>query len=458
MDSSTVKKYGLDKVALLGLFALGLLMAHVIVASRSRVQLIEAPEIARSGLTVLVPAGGGWQNDKGWEFQDNSFVLTRRFGPAVVQVKYLLAPLKISSDVWLEQKQAELGGVLLESGQIPLGQFEISWAHICDEQGLLDVFFGVAQLPQGRGLSIEVKEGMGGRALGERLFEKMAQGIGFEDNQLLQKGRLLVERVKSQGFYNLIGPPAAEREEFFLVKNLRKRIIGFSGTMLKALVGDKGQEQVRAVDFYHISEWGEAGGWHSLFESDENITAFRWVSRASSSWRGEQAGVRMELSADGVLSVAGLAGPVTGRYSPGPAAVPEVLLERVISVLLETGGGEMMVDLILPQGQIVPTLVSEIDVKQSDDGNTAAAYAVRLDFLDGRDYYEESYLDSNKKIFKALVQRQEAYVIERSSRDEVLKRFPSWRDYISQMARILQRPDVDGPRRPRSVNYDDTNI
>jgi len=166
----------------------------------------------------------------------------------------------------------------------------------------------------------------------------------------------------------------------------------------------------------------------------------------------------MELSADGVLSVAGLAGPVTGRYSPGPAAVPEVLLERVISVLLETGGGEMMVDLILPQGQIVPTLVSEIDVKQSDDGNTAAAYAVRLDFLDGRDYYEEAYLDSNKKIFKALVQRQEAYVIERSSRDEVLKRFPSWRDYISQMARILQRPDVDGPRRPRSVNYDDTNI
>jgi len=265
MNNSTARKYGLDKVALLGLFALGLLMGRVLVASRSRVRLVEAPEVAHSGLTVLVPAGVGRQNDKGWEFKDNSFVLTRSFGAAVVQVKYLLAPLKISSDVWLEQKHAELGGALLESGRIPLGEFEISWAHICDEQGLLDVFFGVAQLPQGRGLSIEVTEDKGGRALGERLFEKMAQGIGFEDNQLLQKGRLLVEKVKSQGFYNLIGPPAVEREEFFLVKNLRKRIIGFSGTVLKAMVGDEEQSAAggRAVDFYHIREWGEAGGWHS---------------------------------------------------------------------------------------------------------------------------------------------------------------------------------------------------
>lgn len=462
MDGSTAKKYCLDKVALLGLFALGLLAAQVIVARRTQVQLVEAPAIAHSGLKLLIPAGKGWQGEQQWQFRDNSYVLTRSFGPgagqviARVQVRYLLAPLQKSTDEWLEQKRAELEGAILDRGRIGLGLFEMSWGHYLDGRGVLEVFFGVSRLPYGRALSMEFREVLGDAVFGEQLFEEMVRGVGFEDNQLLRKGRQVVESVKGQVFNNL--DRTEQQTEFFLVKDFRKSIVGFSGTVLKALVNDEGQGQVRGLDFYHIYDESGSRGRHSLYESDEDISVFRWLSRASKPRRRGQVEVKVEVGQDGLLNVERLAGPVTSRCIPGPAAIPEILLEFVIKELLETGSTEMMVDLILGEGEIVPTVVSEIDTAGGDEEDEQAAYVVRLDFLDEPDYYQKMYLDDSKRILRMLVHRPGGYVIERSSSEEILRHFPAWRDYFSRIDGILRQRGDEEAELPGSGNYDDTDI
>lgn len=439
MDKARMKKYGLDKVALFGLVVMGLLAAQVIVAHRAKVSLVAAPQLPQSGLSALIPTGRAWNTDLAWQFKDNSFVLSSSFGPAptrittAAQLRYLPAPLTKDADVYLRDKQAEILGEILKRGEIALGRFTISWAHISAQSGLLNSFFGVATLPDGRVLTIEVHQLTGEAELAEQLFDKIARSVEFEDNQLLAAGARMVETLKQQGLYELTRHEP--EKEFFLVRDVQNRIVGFLANMVKVLVDEAAPPQLRSLDFYRIKTERAVAGGHSLFQSDEKVEVFRWISQLSGYGPGQQV-VEMKLGPDGILTVRTLPDQAGRQYAPGPAAVPEVLLDHIVSNLLETGGNEVMVDVIMSTGRIIPTLISRIEPGETAD--TAAAYAVRLDFLDEVGHYQLMYLDGNKQVTKAEVHQAEVYLIERSSREEVLAHFPAWRDYILQMDSVLE--------------------
>ena len=59
-----------------------------------------------------------------------------------------------------------------------------------------------------------------------------------------------------------------------------------------------------------------------------------------------------------------------------------MLLGPVVKAMLEEGGAEMMVDLVLGEGNIVPSVISRIDVEQGDRLAKGAVYAVKVEFLD----------------------------------------------------------------------------
>ena len=73
------KKYGADKIALLGLFTVALLTAHFIITSRSAVVLSEPMKLDYTGLSVSMPAGNGWHGEKQWKYQKNAFILSSFF-------------------------------------------------------------------------------------------------------------------------------------------------------------------------------------------------------------------------------------------------------------------------------------------------------------------------------------------------------------------------------------------
>ena len=73
------KKYGIDKIAFLGLFILSILIAQLIVKSNSKILFSEPIELAHSGLSLSVPLGRGWQSDGQWKYEEGAFVLGSKF-------------------------------------------------------------------------------------------------------------------------------------------------------------------------------------------------------------------------------------------------------------------------------------------------------------------------------------------------------------------------------------------
>ena len=63
-ETYEAKKYWADKIAMSGLFIGAVLIARLIIVSRSAVVLSEPIKSNCAALSVSIPAGNGWQSEK----------------------------------------------------------------------------------------------------------------------------------------------------------------------------------------------------------------------------------------------------------------------------------------------------------------------------------------------------------------------------------------------------------
>jgi hypothetical protein len=291
------------------------------------------------------------------------------------------------------------------------------------------VFFGIAQLSNGRRLSIEVQGPSPDADWIEQIFTGITEAVNFEDNYLLENGRKIVEKLKTRGLAQLI--PNHHRQRFFLVMDEKKQIRGFL-TDLLTISPEQGPDSTRLAELYHIqTRQGSLGG-HSLFQGDQKLQQFLWISKTGSSGTIGETTVQIELGEDGQMTVEAYTPLVSRSYAIGPAAIPEIFLEQLIGLFAESRTTEVLIDLIFSDGRILPTRLSVIDAGRTD-ADQPAAHKVRLDFLDLQGYHGQIYLDDNKELFRTVLHRENTYIFQRSNKDEVLKYFPVWRDYFLQM-------------------------
>ncbi len=112
INADIIKKYSLEEVALLVMFAFGLLVAGLIVALRGRIDMSEPLELPHSGLAVSLPAGHGWERSAGWSYDPaNEFNLSARLRvgtdiDAIVHCRYFLASPEIDPEQVLTSRIA----------------------------------------------------------------------------------------------------------------------------------------------------------------------------------------------------------------------------------------------------------------------------------------------------------------------------------------------------------------
>src|SRR4030042_5158791 len=156
-----LKNLEADKIALLGLFVLALLIAHIIVSVKSAIVFSEPIELAHTGLSISIPSGHGWQSKKQWQYQHNTYTLSSNFTSGSdrptpwAYCQYLLAAEAISPQRWFEQKAAEIDGTVVEVHQEQINALTIDWIHIEKPESLLDDFLGTIELPNRRRVNIE---------------------------------------------------------------------------------------------------------------------------------------------------------------------------------------------------------------------------------------------------------------------------------------------------------------
>lgn len=200
-----IRKIGGDKIALLGLFVVSLIIARIIVVSKSAILLSEPIRLTRSGLSVSMPEGNGWKSEQAWRSYENgfslrsSFTLGTRNPTAKAQCSYIGATGTTDLQRLFAQKVfdvEEAFGVeveIVDTGQIYEDTLTFDWALIENRKISLIIIFGTAKLSHNRRLDIEVQQVMGNHAMNvsemaELVFKQIIANLNFEENQLLVSG------------------------------------------------------------------------------------------------------------------------------------------------------------------------------------------------------------------------------------------------------------------------------
>lgn len=199
MDTTyKIRKVGGDKIALLGLFAFSLLIARIIVVSKSAILLSKPIQLSRSGLSVSMPNGNGWESEKQWGFFRNGFALRSVFTigskipSAEVRCVYLLDNQISDPRVLFEQKAFEAEGQIVKMDQIRKETLTFDWVQIENPQKSLIIIFGTAKLPQSHRFDIEVKQVMNDPWMAEKAFKKIIDNLNYEGGLIVETGNKII--------------------------------------------------------------------------------------------------------------------------------------------------------------------------------------------------------------------------------------------------------------------------
>lgn len=189
-DTNRIKKPGYDKIALLGLFIIALLTAHLIVVFKSGISFTEPILLPQMGVSVSMPSGSGWQSEKQWQYKENMFTLSSLFPISSdkpntwANCRYLLNAETTTPQMRFMQRASEINAVIVETNQTQIDMLTIEWALIEKPEYLFTVFYGTARLPDNRQLDIEVRHIAGQREFAERVFKGILKNLKIEINKV----------------------------------------------------------------------------------------------------------------------------------------------------------------------------------------------------------------------------------------------------------------------------------
>ncbi|MCP4609189.1 MAG: hypothetical protein GY845_10800 [Planctomycetes bacterium] len=189
-----IRKIGGDKIALLGLFIVSLLIARMIVVSKSAILLSEPIPLTDTGLSVSMPQGNGWKSEKQWSPHENGFSLRSIFAlgsrnpNAEARCRYVKATETTDLQGLFEYKAFEVKGEIIKVEQIYNDTLTFDWALIVNPKISLIFIFGTTKLSHNRRFDIEVQQIMNDPEMAEQVFKKIVTNLNFEDNQLLVSG------------------------------------------------------------------------------------------------------------------------------------------------------------------------------------------------------------------------------------------------------------------------------
>ncbi len=433
------KKIAADKIAFLGLLVVALLIARLIIASRSAIVLSEPIVLEHSGLSISIPTGRGWRSENRWLYQEDGFTLSGVFVPhsanptILVQCQYLLAAEEVSASALFEQRVREIKGVLNKTGQTGTGSLTLDWAHIRKQKTLFNTFIGTVLLANNRRLNVEVDEVAGDTEATERLFNKIIESLSFEGNPLLAAGTEIVTAIKDVGLDRFLRNE--EQQNAFLIKDTARRTIGFTTDVLidsqqNSPLNIQGASLLYLQGRYALEQ-------ATFFQSDNNFDEFEWqIERVE---RKNRTGTEISAEYLGPVTVKRF-GPQAGEksYHAGQAMIPAVLVDMVFEQMLDSDYEKIIIDIIKTDGAVAPMLVSRTEATDQAGDIGDIEYALIAELLDDRGFSEMIFFDSQKRILGSILKQEQVYIFERTDLDTLLELFPQQTDYILQKRKTLK--------------------
>ncbi|MCJ7730304.1 MAG: hypothetical protein MUO27_10575 [Sedimentisphaerales bacterium] len=446
-------RYVAEKIALPAILVISLLAARLLVGLRSAVRMSAPLEPSHSGLSVSMPSGNGWRCEEKWMYEDAGFTVSSAFSvaqssrggikQAYAHCHYLLAPQRDTLQERISQEATDLGGKVVETGQVAVGSLIVNWARIKTDAGerrTFEIIFGVCPLAAGRQLEIEVFQTEEEQGLAQQVFNKITKGIRFSDNGLLQAGAKVVSEVRGAGLSGILasdGRPVS----LFILADAHGRAIGFTMDAMAAAQTDM-NTAVKAASYLYM-RGPIADEQVEFFRGDGAFEQFTW--RVESNSRAGSKGIEM-VGQPGMLvirhltstrSVESRANREESKYVLGGAAVPDIVIDPVLTKLLDSDAQAIVVDVIRSDGTITPVYVE----KMAPTGGRADSNAVRVEWLDGRGLWQQVYYDSSKKVVRTILGRESTYTLNRADANEIAETFPERAYLVRDRSQLLDREE-----------------
>lgn len=429
------KKYSADKIALLGVLIIALCSAQIVIALKSVIKLAEPVKLRHIGLSVSMPTGKGWKNQKQWKYENNSFNLNSDFASVYgspnthVQCRYYLTVKCRQPVIRFAKRAFAIDGRIMKTGHRRIDTFIVNWAYIKNPELMLGLFFGTLTLPGQRSLDIEVLETAGDTALAEKAFWAVAKSIRLEDAPLLEDGKKIVKEIKDAGLDSFL--TGSNLQTFMLIKDAKKGYIGFMMDLIaKPGSSDDSKMHVSTFLYFRGRYSNETAG---VFQGDKNLTAYRWETQIRRRTGVEDA--QITLGNDGVLTISkSTRNYKEANYRLGPAVIPEMFLEFILNQMINRDVPDVIVDLMDSNGRIIPTLIKQTQ------GREQTGYEFTLDFLTDRSLNQQVLLDSQGRVFKSFLPHRDL-TIQSATMQEIIHLFPERTDYILQKNKLFDSED-----------------
>lgn len=427
-----IKKLEADKIAFLILFVLSLLIAQIIITTRSKLQLSDPIELSHSGLSLSIPFGNGWESDKKWYYDENVLSLSsylfigQEIPSAWILCQYHLAPEIISPEIWFEQKAAEIDGAVEEISRFNKENLSFDWAKIKRPDTSLSIFLGTVELPYNRRLNIEVRQMILETGLAQKVFEQVAESFVFQANQKLDTGKEIIAKIKSKGLDNFLIDK--DRQTNFMLSNSREQNIGFA---LEVLIDSESGDDFNIQAASHFYLTGPDNQEQvAFYRGNNNFEEFLWQSQVLETTNKSY--TKTVLDKDEVITVTRYSNVVAEekRYKLGPTMIPDIFIESVLNQMLEEEIKEIIIDIVDSKGRIIPVYISYNENDKGITGSDDEVYVFKIDFMIEQNISELVYLDQEKHVSRIILQQDQQYTLERTSLENIAEAFPERADII----------------------------
>lgn len=436
-------KYSLAELALLGIFAIGLLLSFLIVSGRKKILFSPPIKAAFDGLSISMPFGRGWQGHDMWQYSSakNTFVLQSvlmRSSTGVAQVtwQYYPAPEKKDFEEVISGISEAGGFAKVRPGNITIDALDFTTLVFASPNkglpdGIEDYYYAYCKLPFGRELRLEVRTA-GDGDLAKQIFESVIQKIKYTGDSRLVAGNIFIENVKSAGVHALIKrETAGTSRRFYLVKktdsvrnNSPGDFEGFTVELFSRVNDLTGHSGISTSALYFIEG---ANGWtgKSLFDCDKSFTNFYWQTKQSSLDNKVNASLVVEYE-DSVLRSR------ERNFVPSSISIPELFIDSLAAAFLDQASENVLVDLIMPDGKVLPAEISKIAVA-ADNLIPNVDSAVRFTMYNMPNSYSEIYFDQSGKIIGKTEKSGQTFELERTNINEIITQYKQFSADIEEM-------------------------
>ncbi|MBN1787459.1 MAG: hypothetical protein JW806_03605 [Sedimentisphaerales bacterium] len=432
-----LKNLGFDKIALLIMLIVGLLLAKIIVFSRGKFQLSEPIKLQGTGVTVSVPAGGGFIQDiKGFQYDDDEFRLTSALhitGNSAISItwRYFILPTD-KTDMERFQIQADgINGEIEKTGSEKFGQFLFNYARIFAAKNPILVLSGTTRLPDGRALSLEVMQKGFIADIAEKIFETTIASVNYTQDNPLEKGRQILSGFRQNSLADMLQKKG--EQNYYYIQNYTNKILGFTCDYASIRNNDSEPNSLTAVSFYFFKPGLNTVAEQTVFNSNPDLKNFKWASLQKDSLTRRQISTGIELDNQNKLSIS--KGDKIQNITFTTTMLPEIFLNVFIKNFLQSNYDSVMIDLVLSDGRIRPAVISRAELQK--DTPSDIVFAADVVLLGTTPIKQTVLLDRNLDIISSKVQGRLSYKLQKTKKENVVAAFPEHAENINAMEDAL---------------------